>query len=113
MDRDAIWFLGVFIVATIVIGGLFVVTSLPRLDVEFAQNQTEFSKTGYVIDIDFLGGGLDSAEQTIIRFDDGEVVVLQYWKTKIPIEQNITLHYHDNGYGRCFLDNFTMLEVGK
>ena len=113
MDRDAIWFWGIFILGISIIGALALGSSFTKLNIGFAQNQTEFSKTGYVTDIDFVGGGSGSAERTIIRVGDGDVVVLQYWETKIPIKQNITLHYHDNGYGRCFLDYFTVLEENK
>ena len=72
--------------------------------------QKELEKTGYVTDIDFVGGGFGApVQRTIIQFSDGDVVTLQYWKTEIPKQQNITLRYHDNGYGRYFLDGFTMV----
>lgn len=110
MDREDITFLGFLILGIVVVVGLATVIIIPAFDIGFAQNQTQFNKTGYVTDIDFIGGGFGgNPVQTIIRFDDGDVVVLQYWKTKIPIKQNITLHYHDNGYGRYFLDGFKVL----
>lgn len=110
MDRGDNVFLGFLILAISIISALALGYSRTLCDIGFAQNQTEFSKTGYVIDIDFIGGGFGgNSVQTIIRFSDDDVVVLQYWETKIPIEQNIALHYHDNGYGRCFLDDFMVL----
>ena len=81
-----------------------------NIDMPTILNQTEFEKTGYVTDIDFIGGGFGApVQRTIIHFSDGDVVTLQYWKTEIPKQQNITLRYHDNGFGRYFLDGFTMV----
>ena len=111
MDRKNI-LLWVFLIATVAGGvSLCTLSTISRLDVEFVQNQTELNKTGYVLDIKFIGGGIknDPAEQTIVRFGDGDVVVLRYWEMRIPTKQNITLHYHNNGYERYFLDDFTVL----
>lgn len=111
VKRESILFLGLAIVVASLIMGLIVAVSFPDLDVGFIQNQIEFTKTGYVEDIEFLDSGFgEFSEHTIVRFDDGDVVVLQYWEMEIPTKQNITLCYHDNGYGRCFLDIFTVLE---
>ena len=83
-------------------------------DIPSIQNQTEFGKIGYVTEIKFIGGGFDApSEKTIIRFSDGEVITLQYWETEIPKKQNITLRYHDNGFGRYFLDDFAVVGGGK
>lgn len=104
--------LWVFLIAIVGGGVSFcVVSTISRLDVGFAQNQTELNKTGYATDIGFIDGDTDAfGKQTIVRFGDGDAVVLEYWETKIPIKQNITLDYHDNGYRLCFLDNFTIVE---
>ena len=111
IDRKDILFLSLGIVGICLIMFLVAAVSIPDLDVEFVQNQTELTKTGYVEDVEFLDSGFDEfSEHTIVRFDDGDVVVLQYWKMEIPTKQNITLYYHDNGYGRYFLDNFVMLK---
>ena len=108
------------ILALILLGICLVVIVVDNVvldnDIPSIQNQTEFGKIGYVTEIEFIGGGggFDAqSEKTIIRFYDGDVVTLQYWKTEIPKQQNITLHYHDNGYGRYFLDGFTVLKEGR
>ena len=114
VKRESILFLGLAIVITSLIMGLLVVTTIPDLDVGFIQNQTELTKTGYVEDIEFLDSGFgEFSEHTIVRFDDGDVVVLQYWKMEIPTKQNVTLCYHNNGYERYFLDNFTVSKEMK
>ena len=107
------------IIALILFGACVVVSVVENVvfgsDIPPIQNQTEFGKIGYVTDIDFIGGGggFDApSEKTIIRFSDGEVITLQYWNTEIPKQQNITLRYHDNGYGRYFLDYFRVLKEG-
>ena len=110
MDRKNI-LLWVSLIAIVGSGVSFgVLSTLSRLDVGFVQNQTELNKTGYVMGIGFIGGDSDvTTQQTIVRFGNGDVVVLEYWKTRIPTKQNITLHYHNNGYERYFLDDFTVL----
>ena len=107
------------IIALILFGACVVVFVVEDVvldhDIPSIQNQTEFVKIGYVTEIEFIGGGggFDAqSKKTIIRFYDGDVVTLRYWKTEIPKQQNVTLHYHDNGYGRYFLDWFTVLKEG-
>ena len=73
-------------------------------------DRVDYNKTGYIEDIEFLGGGFAKPPiHTLIRFTNGDVVTLQGWKTEIPIKQNVTLRYHDNGFGAYFLDKFVKI----
>ena len=108
------------IIALILFGACVVVFVVENVvfdaDIPPIQNQTDFGKIGYVTEIEFIGGGggFDApSEKTIIRFSDGDVITLRYWKTEIPKQQNITLRYHDNGYGRYFLDDFAVVDGVK
>lgn len=92
------------------VGYMITVSSDVPLPQILGRDRVVYNETGYVDDIDFLGGGFLTSSQTVIRFTDGDVVTLQGWKTKIPVKQNVTLHYHDNGFGVCFLDEFVKLE---
>ena len=59
MDRKNI-LLWVFLIATVAGGvSLCTLSTISRLDVGFVQNQTELNKTGYVLDIEFIGGGIN------------------------------------------------------
>ena len=102
----------VMFAALIAIGSLglvIVVTSDLPLSQTLGHDRVDYNKTGYVEDIEFLGGGFMSSSQTLIRFTNGDVVTLRGWKTEIPVKQNVTLHYHDNGFGLYFLDKFVKI----
>lgn len=101
-----------FVLLMFFVGYAFIWTpsEMPQM---FGFDGVEYNETGYVEDIEFLDGSGFISSQTLIRFADGNTVTLQYRKTEIPVKQNITLHYHDNGYGRYFLSNFIVLEGEK
>ena len=89
--------------------GSTIVVSSDMLPQALGYNRVDYNKTGFVEDIEFLGGVFISPSQILIRFTNGDVVVLQGWRTRISVKQNITLCYHDNGFGTYFLDNFTKI----
>ena len=91
------------------IGSILVMSSDVSLPQIFGHNRVDYNETGYVEDIEFVGGGFGNPSQTLIRFSNGDVVLLQGRKMRIPEKQNITLYYHDNGFGIYFLDNFTKI----
>jgi len=100
----------IMVILLIMVLGVIVMLGIGTLQFSDVQSVENFNHTGYVIDIDFVGGGLGDRPQTIVRFDDGETITLRGFETEIPIKQNITLRYHDNGFDVYFLDNFTMAE---
>lgn len=89
------------------VGYELVVSSDSPVPQIFGYKRIDFNKTGYVENINFLGGGIMNPRQTLIRFNNGDVVTLQCWETTIPLNQNITLRYYNNGFCLYFLENFT------
>ena len=68
------------------------------------------NKTGYIENIEFVGGGFSSDKRTIIQFADGENIVLNGWKTSIPIKKNVTLEYDWVTCGNIYLESCKMIE---
>ena len=87
-------------------GYVSVVTSDTQLSQILGHDRVDYNETGYVEDVEFLGGGFMDPTYTLIRFTNGDVVTLKGRKTEIPLKQNVTLYYHDNGFGLYFLDKF-------
>ena len=69
---------------------------------------SEFTYTGNVTDIEFLGGA--AHPQTLVRFDDGYVLLFRSYEINIPINEEVIFHYSDNKFGHLFLDRFEVVK---
>ena len=68
----------------------------------------EFTYTGNVSDIEFLGGA--AHPQTLVRFDNGYVLLFQYYEINVPSNEEVIFYYHDNVFGHLFLDKFEVIK---
>ena len=100
-------YLAIFLSIALVIGVVVIVGPVVKdeLEVWGVRDEEQFgpyynlNKTGYVENIEFVGGGLfGHPEETVIQFSDGEILVLRGYKTSIPINQNVMLLYHESTF---------------
>ena len=69
---------------------------------------SEFTYTGNVTSIEFLGGA--AHPQTLVRFDTGYVLLFRSYEINIPLNEEVIFHYHDNEFGHLFLDRFEVVK---
>ena len=69
---------------------------------------SEFTYTGIVTDIEFLGGAVHP--QTLVRFDDGYVLLFRQYEINVPLNEEVIFYYHDNKFGHLFLDRFEVIK---
>ena len=96
----------IFIAIVLTVASLYVIGAIfGNPDLEGMHN-----KTGYVENIEFVGGGFSSEKRTIIQFADGENIVLNGWKTSIPIKKNVTIEYDWVTYGNIYLKSCKVIQ---
>ena len=69
---------------------------------------SEFTYTGNVTDIEFLGGAVHP--QTLVRFDSGYVLLFRSYEINIPLNEEVIFHYYDNGFGKVCLNRFEVVK---
>lgn len=94
-----------------ILGLLATIGAIIAVIVYFVPQSTEITYTGYVIDIEFLGSGLD--RQTLVRFDNGETLLFYCYETEIPLNKKIIFYYHKNRVGYLLLDRFEVINSPK
>jgi len=54
-------------------------------------------KTGKIADIDYSAGGFGTSDITIVKFEDGEVLVFRNYITKFVIGKSYKIRYKSSG----------------
>ena len=93
-----------------ILGVIVFLVVIATLIISYVQlpETAEFTYTGNVTDIEFLGGVRHP--QTLVRFDSGYVLLFRSYEINIPLDKEVIFHYHDNEFGHLFLDRFEVVK---
>lgn len=94
--------LSLLVILVVVATGIIWYAQLPE--------PSEFTYTGNVTEINFLGGGFNGIPQTLVRFDNGDTLLFRFYETRIPLNKEIKFYYYDNGFGKVCLNRFEVVK---